>query len=378
MIPEPTFTIGIEEEYLLVDRETGALIREAPPTMLDECKKLLEGQVTPEFFQSQIEVGTHVCHTIQDARDELSRLRRAVSDVANAHDLAIIAASTHPFSATDSQKHTDKDRYAILVRDMQAVARRMVISGMHVHVAIEDADMRIDLMNQTRYILPHLLAITTSSPFWEGTNTGLMSYRIAVWNELPRTGLPEQFSSFAEFKRHADILIDAGVIEDSSKIWWDIRPSMRFPTLEMRISDLCTHLEDAICVAALYRCWLRMLYRLRRSNQRWRTYANLLLNENRWARQRYGFERGLIDYGKGKIVPYAQLLDELLDFIQEDAEHFGCVKEVRHARTILGQGTSAHWQVRTYNEAKSSGADDTEALRAVVKMLIQETLRGVA
>ncbi|MDZ4701011.1 MAG: carboxylate-amine ligase [Rhodothermales bacterium] len=378
MIPEPTFTIGIEEEYLLVDRETGALIREAPPTMLDECKKLLEGQVTPEFFQSQIEVGTHVCHTIQDARDELSRLRRAVSDVANAHDLAIIAASTHPFSATDSQKHTDKDRYAILVRDMQAVARRMVISGMHVHVAIEDADMRIDLMNQTRYILPHLLAITTSSPFWEGTNTGLMSYRIAVWNELPRTGLPEQFSSFAEFKRHADILIDAGVIEDSSKIWWDIRPSMRFPTLEMRISDLCTHLEDAICVAALYRCWLRMLYRLRRSNQRWRTYANLLLNENRWRAQRYGFERGLIDYGKGKIVPYAQLLDELLDFIQEDAEHFGCVKEVRHARTILGQGTSAHWQVRTYNEAKSSGADDTEALRAVVKMLIQETLRGVA
>ncbi len=378
MIPEPTFTIGIEEEYLLVDRETGALIREAPPSMLDECRQLLEGQVTPEFFQSQIEVGTHVCHTIQDARDELARLRRAVSDVANAHDLAIIAASTHPFSATDSQKHTDKDRYAILVRDMQAVARRMVISGMHVHVAIEDADMRIDLMNQTRYILPHLLAISTSSPFWEGTNTGLMSYRIAVWNELPRTGLPEQFTSFAEFKRHADILIDAGVIEDSSKIWWDIRPSMRFPTLEMRISDLCTHLEDAICIAALYRCWLRMLYRLRRSNQRWRTYANLLLNENRWRAQRYGFERGLIDYGKGKIVPYAQLLDELLDFIQEDAEHFGCVKEVRHARTILGQGTSAHWQVRTFNEAKSSGADDTEALRAVVKMLIQETLRGVA
>ncbi|MEZ4700664.1 MAG: carboxylate-amine ligase [Rhodothermales bacterium] len=378
MIPEPTFSIGIEEEYLLVDHETGDLIREAPPSMLDECKKLLEGQVTPEFFQSQIEVGTHVCQTIQDARIELMRLRRAVSDVANAHGLAIIAASTHPFSATESQKHTDKDRYAMLVRDMQAVARRMVISGMHVHVGIEDADMRIDFMNQTRYILPHLLAISTSSPFWEGLNTGLMSYRIAVWNELPRTGLPEHFSSFAEFKRHADVLIDAGVIEDSSKIWWDIRPSMRFPTLEMRISDLCTHLEDALCIAALYRCWLRMLYRLRRSNQRWRNYANLLLNENRWRAQRYGFERGLIDYGKGKIVPYAQLLDELLDFIQEDAEYFGCVKEVRHARTILGQGTSAHWQVRTFTEAKAGGADDREALRAVVQMLIQETLYGVA
>ncbi len=377
MLKEPSFSVGIEEEYLLVDRATGNLIREAPPSMMKECQDILESQVTPEFFQSQIEVGTRVCNTFGEAREELSRLRRAVSDVAGSHGLAIIAASTHPFSTTESQKHTDKDRYAILARDMQAVARRMVISGMHVHVGIEDPDLRIDLMDQTRYVLPHLLALSTSSPFWEGENTGLKSYRIAVWNELPRTGLPEHFASFAEYKRHVDVLIDAGVIEDSSKVWWDIRPSMRFPTLEMRVADITTHLEDGLCIAALYRCWLRMLYRLRINNQRWRTYANLLLNENRWRAQRYGFEKGLIDYGHGSIIPYAKLLDEMLDHIMEDAEHFGCVNEIKHARTILGQGTSAHWQLKAYQEAISSGATTQEALKAIVDMLIKETLDGV-
>lgn len=377
MLKEPSFSVGIEEEYLLVDQTTGNLIREAPPSMFAECQEILEGQVTPEFFQSQIEVGTRVCNTFTEAREELSRLRKAVSSVAQHHGLAIIAASTHPFTSTESQKHTDKDRYAILARDMQAVARRMVISGMHVHVGIEDDDLRIDMMDQTRYILPHLLAISTSSPFWEGDNTGLMSYRIAVWNELPRTGLPEHFASFAEYQRHVDVLVKAGVIEDSSKVWWDIRPSMRFPTLEMRVADICTRLEDGICIAALYRCWLRMLYRLRINNQRWRTYANLLLNENRWRAQRYGFEKGLIDYGQGIITPYAKLLDELLDHVMEDAEFFDCVDEIKHARTILGQGTSSHWQLKTYQEAKSSGASHQEALKAVVDMLIAETMHGV-
>ena len=377
MHKEPSFTVGIEEEYLLVDRETGNLIREAPSSMIPECQEMLAEQVTPEFFQSQIEVGTRVCTTIADAREELCRLRSGVSKVAEKHGIAIIAASTHPFSTTQSQKHTNKDRYAILARDMQAVARRMVISGMHVHVGIEDDNMRIDLMDQARYVLPHLLALSTSSPFWEGDNTGLKSYRIAVWNELPRTGLPEYFDSFATYKRHVDVLINAGAIEDSSKVWWDIRPSMRFPTLEMRISDICTRLEDGICIAALYRCWLRMLYRLRVNNQRWRTYANLLLNENRWRAQRYGFEQGLIDFGGGMVVPYARLLDEILEFIREDAEYFGCVDEVTHARTILGQGTSAHRQLKTYHEALSTGMSHEEGLKAVVDMLVEETMLGI-
>jgi carboxylate-amine ligase len=227
------------------------------------------------------------------------------------------------------------------------------------------------------YILPHLLVLSTSSPFWEGKDTGLRSYRIAVWNELPRTGIPEHFESFAEYKRHVDVLVDAGVIEDSTKVWWDIRPSNRFPTLEMRVSDICTHLDDGVCIAALYRCWLRMLYRLRVANQRWRKYANLLLNENRWRAQRYGFDQGLIDFGRGAVVPYPELLQEILDYVMEDAEYFDCVDEVKHAITILQNGTSAHWQCDTFASAKANGADDREAIKAVVEMLIEQTMYGL-
>jgi carboxylate-amine ligase len=232
-------------------------------------------------------------------------------------------------------------------------------------------------MNQAAYILPHLLALSTSSPFWEGHHTGLMSYRIAVWDELPRTGLPEAFESYAEFERHVGSLLDAGLIEDASKLWWDLRPSARFPTLEMRITDVCTRFDDAICIASLFLCWLRMLYRLRRANQRWRRYASMLISENRWLAQRHGFEKGLVDFGKGKLVAYTQLLDEILALVREDAEHFDCVAEVEHARTILVRGTSAHWQTRTFEEAIAGGASDEEALRTVVDMLIRETTRDL-
>ena len=377
MIKEPSFSIGIEEEYLLVDRETRDLISEAPPTMLAECEKVLERQVTPEFLQSQIEVGTRVCKTLGEARDDLLHLRKCVSDVAGRHGLAIIASSTHPFATWGTQRHTEKQRYAVLARDMQAVAKRLLISGMHVHVGIDDDELRIDLMDQAAYALPHFLVLSTSSPFWEGVNTGLKSYRVAVWNSLPRTGLPEQFDSYAEFQRHVDMLVKAGVIEDGTKIWWDLRPSMRFPTLEMRITDICTRLEDGLCIAALYRCWLRMLYRLRKKNQRWRTYANMLINENRWRAERYGFDEGLIDFSKGCIVPYADLLEEILALIIEDAGYFGCVPEVQHARKILERGTSAHWQIKSYEDAKAGGASHEDALKAIVDMLIEQTMHGV-
>jgi carboxylate-amine ligase len=377
MIKEPSFTIGIEEEYLLVNRQTRDLIKEAPPTMLGECEKLLEEQVKPEFLQSQIEIGTRVCETVQQAREDLARLRSCVSQVAELHGLAIIAASTHPFATWGEQKHTEKERYQVLARDLQGVAQRLMISGMHVHVGIEDNDLRIDMMEQASYVLPHLLALSTSSPFWQGMNTGLKSYRLAVWNELPRTGLPERFDSFAEFQRHLDVLVNAGEIEDGTKLWWDIRPSVRFPTLEMRIMDMCTRLDDTISIAALYRCWLRMLYRLRLSNQRWRIYSNFLINENRWRAQRYGFEEGLFDFGKGEIVPYADLLEEIIALVIEDAGYFGCVAEVQHARRILERGTSAHLQIRSYNDAISGGASHEEALKAVVDMLIEQTMHGV-
>lgn len=374
---EPPFTVGIEEEYLLVDRASRELISEAPPTMLGECEALLEGRVAPEFLQSQIEVGTRVCATLGEAQRQLADARRAVAGVAMRHGLAIIAASTHPLARWGSQRPTTKERYATLARDLQGVARRLIICGMHVHVGIPDDDLRIDLMSQVSYVLPHLLALSTSSPFWGGTNSGLMSYRIAVFDELPRTGLPEQFDSWGEYQRHVRVLVDAGLIEDASKLWWDVRPSARFPTLEMRITDVCTRLEDGIAIAALYRCWLRMLWRLRRDNQRWRRYAAMLINENRWLAQRYGFAKGLVDFGKGQVVPYADLLEEMLVLLEPDAAHFGCEAAVAHARTILARGTSAHWQLRTFEEARARGSSEEEALKAVVDMLIRETLSGL-
>jgi len=377
-VAEPPFTLGIEEEYLLVDRGTGALIDAAPETMLAECEALLEGQVTPEFLQSQIEVGTHVCATLGEARGELAHLRRTVAAVALHHGLAIVAASTHPFAHWASQRPTTKARYESLARDLQGVGRRLLICGMHVHVGIPDDDLRIDLMSQVSYVLPHLLALSTSSPFWRGINTGLMSYRVAVFDELPRTGLPEQFDSWGEYRRHVQVLVAAGLIEDASKLWWDVRPSARFPTLEMRITDVCTRLEDAIAIAALYRCWLRMLWRLRRNNQRWRRYAGMLIHENRWLAQRYGYAKGLVDFGKGEVVPYAALLEEMLEIIAPDAAHFACEAEVAHARTILARGTSAHWQIAAFEEALRGGATEAEALAAVVAMLARESLAGLA
>jgi glutamate---cysteine ligase / carboxylate-amine ligase len=374
---EPTFTIGIEEEYLLVDRASRELASDPPAEMLSECQALLEGQVSPEFLRAQIEVGTTVCHSVADARAELARLRRTVAEVARRHGLAPIAAATHPSALWHRQKTTDRERYTLLARDIQAPARRLVICGMHVHVGLEDPELRIDLMGQVAYFLPHLLALSTSSPFWGGEDTGLKSYRIAVFDEMPRTGTPELFESWGEFQRHLAVLVRAGLIEDGTKLWWDIRPSLRFPTLEMRIPDVCTRLDDGIAIAALYRCLLRMLWRLKRANQRWRRYAAMLINENRWRAQRYGIDEGLVDFGKGCIVPYAALLEELIQLVDEDAGAFGCRAEVASARDILARGTSAHRQRTAYQAALAAGAGKDEALRAVVDMLIAETVEGL-
>ena len=374
--PDLPFTMGIEEEYLVVDRETRDLIREAPPDMMQKCGDRLGEQVTTELMQCQIEIGTRVCNTVQEGRDELIRLRRGVSDVVREYGFEIIAASTHPFAQPLEIQRTRKERYDSLTAQMQEVGRRLLISGMHVHVGLDGDEMRNDFIGQVSYVLPHFLALSTSSPFWQGHDTGLKSYRLAVWDELPRTGLPELYESYGEYRRHVDVLVRCGVIRDSSELWWDVRPSERFPTLEMRIPDLCTRVEDAVCIAALYRCWLRLLYRLRRSNQRWRRYARLLIEENRWRAHRFGMDEGLIDFGRGEVVPYPHLVDEIIGFIREDAEHFGCVNEVEHARTIVARGTSAHWQLDTFHKAVAEGADDREALQRVVDMLVEETLVG--
>lgn len=375
---EPCFTVGIEEEYLLVDSKTMELVNDPPPTIMAECQRLTPRQVSPELLRSQIEVGTKVCSSIGEARTDLARLRGIVIAAARHEGLSPIAASTHPFGRWTEQKHTPVERYRDLTAEMQAAARRLLICGMHVHVGIDDDELRIDLMNQMRYFVPHLLALSASSPFWENLDTGLRSYRLTIFDALPRTGLPQSFESFAEFQRHVDILVHAGLLEDATKIWWDIRPSVRYPTLETRIFDVCTNLEDAVSMAALTMCLLRMLYRLRIKNQRWRIYNSMLLYENRWRAMRYGTDESLLDLARGRLVPFAELVEELLVLIEQDAVVLDCQAEVAHVRDIVGRGTSAHAQVAAYEKAISDGAAHDEALRAVVRFLIEETAVGTS
>ena len=370
-------TLGIEEEYLLVDRETGELARNPPEELLLECQRRHEGQVSPEFLRSQIEVGTTVCSNLKEAYTELSALRRTIADVASDFGLAPIAASTHPFAKWKDQLHTPKARYATLVGELQGVARRMVICGMHVHVGVEDPNLRIDLMNQVKYFLPHILCFSTSSPFWTGSDTGLKSYRLTIFDNLPRTGLPEAFSSYSDYIEYTETLKASGLVEDTSKLWWDVRPSSRFPTLEMRISDACTRLEDGMAVAALYLCLIGHLADLKRHNQKWRVYSSALIKENRWRAQRYGLDQGLVDFGKREVKSWPVLIEEFETLLMPQAERLGCVDELTHLRTIYHRGTSAHGQLKTYQEAIARGADQSEALREVVKWLMNETLCGL-
>ena len=374
---EPAFTLGVEEEYLLVDLETMELAVDPPAAIIEESARRSEGRVTPELLRSQIEIGTSVCTNVQEARDDLRALREIVVEVSREHGYAPIAASTHPFGNWKRQKPTARERYSHLANEMQGAGRRLLTCGMHVHVGIESDELRNDLMSQARYFLPHLLVLSTSSPFWEGQNTGLRSYRLTVFDALPRSGLPEQFTSFAEYERHVSMLVNAGIIEDSTMVWWDLRPSARYPTLETRIFDVCTNLDDAVALAALNVCVMRALYRIRQQNQRWRIYKRMLINENRWRAMRYGFDEGLLDLVKGEVVPFGQLLEEIIQLIQEDAEALGCTEEIAHLRTIMQRGTSAHRQVAVMEEALANGASEQEALEAVVRFLVDETAAGL-
>ncbi len=373
----PPLTLGVEEEYLLVDRETHALVIDPPQDLMEECVKRLGDQVSSELLRSQIEIGTRVCNNVREVREQLVELRGTIKEVANKHGLEPIAASTHPFSSWQDQKHTAKERYDQLTFEMQGAARRLLICGMHVHVGIDNDELRIDLMNQMSYFLPHLLALSCSSPFWEGRDTGLKSYRLTVFDALPRTGLPERFASYAEYLRHINILMDAGLIADSTRIWWDLRPSAKFPTLETRIMDVCTLLDDCVSLAALLVCIYRMLYRLRLHNQRWRIYTAMLIRENRWRAMRYSFDEGLIDLAKGEVVPFEELLNEIFGLVAEDAEALGCVDEVNNLRHILQRGTSAHRQLKKFELERAAGASNDDALRAVVGQLIKDTAEGL-
>jgi carboxylate-amine ligase len=363
-----TFTIGIEEEYQIIDPESRGLTSYVQE-FLDEGRLILQDQIKPEFLQSQIEVGSHICRNIHEAREDLVRLRRAVVELAESKGVQVAAASTHPFSSWLTQKITPAERYAKHEEAMADVARRMLIFGMHVHVGIDDRELLIDVMDQSRYFLPHLLALSTSSPFWHGRTTGLKSYRSIVFESLPRTGPPPSFHSWSEYQRFVETLVAARCIEDGKSIWWDIRPHPKFPTLEFRVFDICTRVDEAICLAALTLAIVAKLVKLRRNNQSWRRYRHHLVAENKWRAVRYGIEGKLIDFGRGEEVPVAELAEQLLELVDDVVDELDLREAVSYVHTILREGTSADRQLATYRE--------TGDFTAVVDRVVAETRAGL-
>lgn len=362
------FTLGIEEEFQIVDPVTREL-RSHVSEILDEGRMLLGEQIKPEMIQSQIEVGTGVCKNIQEARADITNLRSVISSLAEKNNLKIVAASTHPISRWQDQKIFDDDRYELLVQELQTVARSLLIFGVHVHVGVADRERQIHIMNASRYFLPHVLALSTSSPFWMGHNTGLKSYRSEVFKQFPRTDIPDHFDSYPGFQRYVDLLIKTGCINDGKKIWWDSRPHPFFPTLEFRICDIPTRVDDTIAIAALFQAIVAKLYKLMDSNLGFRLYRRMLIQENKWRAVRYGLEGKMIDFGKNKEVPVRDLIRELLDFVDDVVDNLGSRKEIEHIHTILERGTSADEQLRVYRE--------TNDLKAVVDRLIDLTTESV-
>jgi carboxylate-amine ligase len=370
-------TLGVEEEYLLVCPETRKAVRNPPKSFMQSCEREIGPRVTPEFLRCQVEIATGICKTVYDAREEIANLRGTINRIAEEHDMRLMAASTHPFTPWKEQRPTEGERYEQLSTDMKGAIHRMMICGMHIHIGLKKPDLRIDVQNQMRYFLPHMLALSTSSPFWEGRQMGLQSYRLSVFDGMPRTGIPEPLDSYGEYQRLIKAIIQSGAVEDSSKIWWDIRPSNKFPTLEMRICDICTLLDDAMTIAAFYQSLTRRILRLKAENMKWRTYPAFLISENRWMAQRNGVEGRLIDFGKEEAVPYAVLLEELIEWVSEDADALGCLKELENAREIIRRGTSAARQIVTYENRVAEGATKREALKSVVDQLVAETVQGI-
>jgi carboxylate-amine ligase len=360
----PKFTLGIEEEYQIIHpetRELSSFIQE----FMDDGREILRDQMKPEFMQSQVEVGSSICNSIQEARQELLRLRGAVIKVAAGRGLVVAASGTHPFSKWSSQRITSGERYTKYAQGLADVARRMLVFGMHVHIGIDDPELRIDVMNQSRYFLPHLLALSASSPFWHGRNTGLMSYRTIVLGNLPRSGLPPFFKSWSDYQSFIDALIETECIEEPTNIWWDIRPNPNFPTVEYRFADICPRVDDAVCIAALVLGIVAKLIQLRRANICWRGYRRNLITENKWRAVRYGTEGHLIDFGKREQRPARELIHEIIEFIDDVLDELNIRKEVEYAYKILDEGSSAHRQLAVYEQSGN--------LNDVVDHIVEET-----
>jgi carboxylate-amine ligase len=365
----PSLTIGIEEEYQIIDPDTREL-RSYITEILEEGKLILAEHAKPELHQSIVEIGTNVCQSPAEMREELTRLRAAVIGLAEKNGLRIAAAGTHPFSSWLTQEITQMDRYLGVREDMQDLAQQLLIFGTHVHIGIEDREFMIEAMNVVRYFLPHVLCLSTSSPFWMGRDTGLKSYRSIIFRNFPRSGIPRVWGSWSELSETIEKLHRTNCITDGGKIWWDVRPNWRYPTLEFRVCDICTRVDEAICIAAILQAIIAKVWKLRRDNLTFRVYASDLIEENKWRAVRYGMEGKLIDFGKEEELPARQLIRELIEwFIDDVVDDLGSRKEVEYAYRILDEGTSADRQLATYRR--------TGDLKAVVDQLIAETREGI-
>ena len=366
----PSFTIGIEEEYQTVDPETRDLRSHIEAQIVQKGKMLLAERVKPEMHQSVIEIGTGVCRTIQEAKEEIRDIRSQIVGLARANGLRLSAGGTHPFAHWASQEIYPDDRYHTIVEDMKMVARANLIFGLHVHIGVEDRETAIQLMNGARYFLPHLLALSTNSPFWLGMETGLRSYRCKVFDKFPRTNIPDLYTSWSEFEDYVDLLIRTNCIDNAKKIWWDIRPHPHFPTLEFRVCDMPMRMEESIAIAALCQAVLAKLYQLHKQNLTFRHYSRALIMENKWRAARYGLDGKLIDFGKQEEVPARRLIGEILEFVSDVAEELGSREEIGYVERILEDGTGADRQLKVFHE--------TGDLKRVVDYMITETEHGLA
>ena len=368
------WTFGIEEEFFLAHPKSRSLSTSVPRSMLHACRRRFGDNVAPELMHSQIELVSPIFERCDHAYDEMLRLRRGVADIAVEKNLRVLAAGTHPIAAWREQVETPQTRYRGLMEDFQIVARRNVLSGLHVHVAVPPGVDRVVLMKAAMPWLPMFLALSTSSPFWDREPTGLLSYRQAVYDEWPRTGIPDHFTDEAEYARFVDLLAAGGAVRDASYLWWAIRPATRFPTLELRICDACTRVADTVAIASLFRCLLRMLVRRPERAQPWTPFTRRLIDENRWRAKRHGLDAEFLSLDGSPPVPCRDVVKGLLEEVAEDAQSVGCEKPIERVRAILGEGTSAHSQLTIYRGRRAKGDTPYEALRFVVDWLVATTV----
>jgi glutamate---cysteine ligase / carboxylate-amine ligase len=365
----PSFTIGIEEEYQTIDPVTRDLRSHIESEIIEKGKTQLHEMVKPEMHQSVVEVGTGICANINEAREEVRKLRFAIIQLARDNGLRLGAAGTHPFADWRKQAIYPDERYYTIVEDMKTVARGNLIFGLHVHIGVEDRETAIHLMNAARYFVPHMLALSANSPFWLGMDTGLRSYRCKVFDKFPRTNIPDYFPSYGEYQNFVDLLVKTNCIDNAKKIWWDIRPHPNFPTLEFRCCDIPMRLDETIAIAALIQATVAKLYKLHEANQGFRLYRRALIMENKWRAARYGLDGKLIDFGRQIEVPARDLMEEYLTFVDDVVDELGSREAVNGIRKILETGSGADRQLKVFSE--------TGDLTKVVDYIIEETESSV-